>query len=134
MFQYSYFAGTTLSDMADNSKYMVLNDGSDLTGWADEECTKEYAYICEFTGRSSWSDIRVPVPPVHGDSWVCNSEYGYAQYRARGLDPLPQALHGHQSLPQGHQSKHVIPTTDSCALQAAYQALLSAIMADAISC
>ncbi len=52
VYKYSYFAGTTLSDTAVNSKYVVLNDGSDLIGWADEECTKEYAYICEFTGRS----------------------------------------------------------------------------------
>jgi hypothetical protein len=53
VYKYSYFAGTTLSATAVNSNYVVLNDGSDLIGWADEECTKEYAYICELTGRSS---------------------------------------------------------------------------------
>ncbi len=50
--RYNYFTG---SDTNVDANYVALggNGLDNLLGWADEECSREYAYICEFTGRMS---------------------------------------------------------------------------------
>jgi hypothetical protein len=51
MYRYTYFAGSTLASTTVNSNYIVTSSNTDLIGWADEECSKSYAYVCEYTGR-----------------------------------------------------------------------------------
>jgi hypothetical protein len=65
--RYNYFTG---SDTNVDANYVALggNGLDNLLGWADEECSKEYAYICEFTGRLSGAcklqDRKHTAPPT----------------------------------------------------------------------